>query len=664
MQDGPGPTAVGDLGSRNDYSNQVEWGAPRDITSLSFEDFDQAGEVFRIGQSVYRTTGKTAGQGGMGVAYLIERREDGKRDTERCVAKLYWDQLLEHVEHDETAQAHFQHNVDVLRRLRGIRDIHIMPIYAAEPLGANFLLISPYLGEPLSTLVDLDLSPRQRVAMVLQAVRGLRTLHDHHIVHNDFTPQNILVGDPEKHAAVLFDFDLAVATDMLGEPTYLEHYAERIIGAPEYSVSPEVLDPLLVRQKIRPQRDIYAVGTALWSMFTDASVYGEAPDLASLLRRIADGVVKCGQSYIDFPDEVPRAVRAIITRCLERDPMDRYPSTDALVRDLEVAQQELSQKSRSRFRTTLSYVRPERSVRIGDVIDQRLDPSVSADEIRRAQNVLARYGYVLEKSLGRSKDHPIYVAAPDPNLVVTGRFTGVNTYRKVVTAIDMRPLADADEFAVEWLGCIMPILERVRTEHLTALHQCVVDRPSATLLLFSEHIDDPRFGNALDGQDLSLREALGLGIIVVDQVARLHEHGLAHNNVALSSLMFKGFARTGEAHAFFVGLVDPSFAGEDLLRDVQRLAGIVGGFFGPAALSEAGPDQRRHIQSLSQRLEAVARGTSGVPAIGALERMLGDALAALERNFAVVREHGGDPVGFAGLLVRRALYRRLWASPS
>ncbi len=637
-----------------------DWGMPRDLSSLTAGHFEMSGEVFRAGDDLYRTTGESVGEGGMGVAYFVDRQEAGGRAT-RAVAKLYWSHLIERTDHDPVARRHFEHNLEVLRRVRGIHDLHLMPLWATESIEDNFLVISPYKGEPLATLLDEELSPQERVGMVLQATRGLRTLHAHSIVHNDFTPHNILVGGADEQT-VLFDFDLSVATDLLQEPTYQGHFDGRVIGSPEFSVSPEVLDPLLVRGPIAPQRDIYAVGTTLWSMFTDASIYGDVPDLAALLARIAGGMVKNGVSSIEFPEEVPRPVRAIIARCMELDPGDRYPDTGALILDLERAHTQLSPRSRSRFRTTLGYVQPERGVKLSDVIDRRVNPSVTADEIRRVQSVLQRFGYLVERSLGRVKGHPIFVVAPDPNLVITGRFRGVNTYRKIVTCIDVRDRDDADDYLLEWTGFVMPILDSVRTQHLTALHRVEVDRPSGSLLLFSEHIADPRFGGDLADQELSLREGLGLGFIVVDQVARLHEHGLAHNNVALSSLLFKGYARTGEAYPFFVGLVDPSFAGEDLLRDVQRLAGMAAGFLHPSAVAEAGPDHRRQVEELTGELSSISQGAVALPPVDRLRHEIGDALAAVEPNFGVVREHDGDPVGFAHMMIGCALYRRLWKS--
>ncbi|HTM19715.1 MAG TPA: protein kinase [Kofleriaceae bacterium] len=633
-----------------------DWGEAIDLDQMTVEMFRLPGTVFTTGEATYRTTGEAIGEGGMGVALLLERRVPGRADS-RAVAKLYWDELLARVGRDPIAQKHFEHNTEVLRRLSRIDDIHLMPIYCAHAIGENFLIISPFLGQPLTTVIDEEMSPRERVGLVLQAVRGLRTLHEHGVVHSDFTPHNILVGDPREHAAVLFDFDLSVAVDLIDGASYHEHYQGRIVGSPEFSLVPELLDPVLVRVPVSPLRDLYAVGTTLYSMFTDVSIYGDSPDLATLLRKIADGVVRGGVATFDFPDEIPRPLRAVITRCLERDPAQRYPDTQALVHDLERAHAQLSTRNRSRFRTTLTYVHGERTVGLKAVIEERSDPTVTPEEIRLAQSALQRQGYIVERSLGRVKGHPIYVAAPEPTLVLTGRFNGPNTYRKIVTAIDLGARPDGDTLAADWLERIGPVLAQVRTEHLTPLHRVAVDEPTARLLLFSEYLDDVRFGTDLAQCELELHEALALGVIAADQVARLHEHGLAHGNVGLEALLFKGFAADAECSPLLVGLVEPTFEPADRLRDVQRLAAMVCELLPPSVSAEATGGFAR----VATELDNIAHGVAAVPSIAGLAERIRRALGHLDDNFAVLCEHAGDPVAYARLLVRHTLYRRLWS---
>ena len=88
----------------------------------------------------------------------------------------------------------------------------------------------------------------------------------------------------------------------------------------------------------------------------------------------------------------------------------------------------------------------------------------------------------------------------------------------------------------EWLARVQPAVTRVRKGFLTVLYRAVHDREARQLLLFSEHVDDPRFGTDLLDASLTLEEVCGLGLIVAHSVARLHEVGLAHNNVEPRSL--------------------------------------------------------------------------------------------------------------------------------
>ncbi len=621
------------------------------------------GVVFATHEARYRTMGKPVGEGGMGTAFLLAREDPSTGEVTAAVAKLFREELMAQIAQDPASRRHFDHHLDVLARVEQIDDLHVMPLYASSSVRDNHLLLSPFLGPPLIELLLADeLSPRQRVGLVLQAARGLRTLHEHRIVHGDVTPNNILTGDPSARAAVVFDFDLSVVLDLIGGVSYLDHYEERVVGSPQYSIPPEMLDPVLVQRPVSFQRDIYSIGTALYGLFTDVPIYGDAPDLPSLLRRIAEGVVRHGVSRIEFPDDLPMAIRSVIVRCLERDPLDRYADTQELVRDLERAHHQMSAKGRSKYKATLTYGYGQKLLKLNDIFKGRRDDSVGIDEIRRAQTTLARHGYLLEMSLGRVKGHPIYTAAPDPVLLASGRFNEANTYRKIVTIIDLRGKPDPEAFVAEWLGRIKPILDKVRMAHLTALHRVAIDRESHELLLFSEYLDDPRFGTELARHELTLHEALGLGLIIVDQVQRLHEHGLAHNNVTFASLLFKGFPETGEAKPTFVGLVAPSFASDALAEDVHCLAGIVQSLLPTSRLDELPDDRRPSLEALAGNLDALATGSVTVPPIAGLRMLIEDGLTLIEDNFGVVRANGGDPVAFAHMMVRHSLYRRLWKS--
>ena len=640
-----------------------DWSSPRTLASLRSADFDAPGCVFEAEGTIYRTTGERVGQGGMGHAYHIDMLRPGEPTPLRAVGKLYrWEYLLQ-LRQDESARRFFDHGTRVLERLRGMRDLHLLPVLAAAPIGDNYLVVTPYAGESLVGLVLQDqVSPAERVQLLLGAVRGLRAMHEAHLVHGDFTLRNILIHTKgeDRRNALLFDFDLSLALDELGGASYAAYYGGRIVGAPEFSLTPEQLDPVLEQLPITPARDFYAVGTALYGLFSDGSIYGDAGDLPSLLEAITDGVVREGKSKVPFPDDMPQPVRAIVNTCLERNPALRYPNTTELVRALERATAQLSASAAGRHRQTLGYVRVERKRGLADVFAERADASVPFETIAAMMQVVARHGYVVEKSLGRVKRHPIFLVAPDPTLLATGRFPDSNLYRKVVTAIDLSSRPDAEAYVATWMGRIVPVLQGVRQQVLTALHKVVYDRPSGQLLLFSEYLADPRFGADLAKHRLPLDEALGLGIIVAAQIARLHEHGLAHNNVTLASLLFKHLPETGQVKPMFVGLVEPAFDPAAMEEDVRRLAGVLEALIARSRVNEAAPEHRPRLEELLDYLRALMRGEGSAPMIGQLVDVLQQGLSLIEPNFAVVRRYGGDPVAFAHTITRHALFHYLW----
>ena len=93
---------------------------------------------------------------------------------------------------------------------------------------------------------------------------------------------------------------------------------------------------------------------------------------------------------------------------------------------------------------------------------------------------------------------PIFMAAPNPELVAQGQFPDSNTYPKIVTAVDLNREQSAEQVVDLWLGGYLPILRAARQGLLTSLYRVVHDEPTGFLLLFSEFVDDPRFGTELD----------------------------------------------------------------------------------------------------------------------------------------------------------------------
>ncbi len=639
-------------------------GTPRSLAELTSASLELPEIDFTDGSHLYTTSGRRVGHGGMGSVWRVERRplDAPEAPPEILVAKTFREEYLALLKEDRQAKRRFDHFSRVLVELHAIDHPNVLPMLFMAPIADNYILVSPLAGTSILTLVNQrPLSAHARLALFVDGLRGLAALHEHGIVHRDFTLNNVL---ERAGGAAVFDFDLSVIPMLLSpeERSYAAYYQGRIVGSPEFSVGPELLDEALAEGQVSPAIDTYSAGTALYALFTEQSIYGEVPDLVSLLYRIADGIAHRDSSQIIFPPNLPEVLYPIVQKCLQREPEQRYADAHELLAAVEEVLPQLPyEEVHSVVRKPLQFAYTDAVAGQdgGTPTGGRRHPEVSAAEFERMQATIGRHGYLIDAALGRVKGHAIYLARPDPELVSTGHFPEENLYPKIITAIESA--TQPPEFLANWLGRIHPILMRARQGYLTTLYKVFHERSAGQLLLFSEYVDDARFGGDLVSQQLGLEEALGLGLIVALTISRLHEHGLAHNNVRLESLLFRGQRDLGRVQSLFVGLVEPSFAPEALLADVQNLAGMIHGWIRPARLDALRPTVRPVLERLHTRLVKIAAAEVRIPTMQSLVHLVADGLAAIEPNFDLVRVHGGNIFAYADMLVRHSLFNRLYA---
>jgi serine/threonine protein kinase len=153
------------------------------------------------------------------------------------------------------------------------------------------------------------------------------------MVHRDFKPANVLVGDDGRVRVV--DFGLAraqldVRDDAGATPTFLDGVTQAgvLVGTPAY-MAPEQFHGA----PSDPRADQYAFCTAMYEAF-----YGELPFVASDVRALC-ALKKTGK----VPDPPhhrgggvapPRELLAVIRRGLSADPADRFAAMPDVLREL------------------------------------------------------------------------------------------------------------------------------------------------------------------------------------------------------------------------------------------------------------------------------------------------------------------------------------------
>jgi serine/threonine protein kinase len=550
-----------------------------------------------------------------------------------------------------------------MARIQAIEHPNILPTYVSAPIADNYLFVTPRMGMTLlEAIAKHNLTPRARTKLLAQALEGLATLHAARLVHRDFTLRNILV-DEGANVAYLFDFDLAMSLDDIGTQTYRNYYKGRIFGSPGWSVAPETIDQALMDTSINTSLDIYAIGGALHGLFTEKLLYGEADDMWALLIRIAEGVVVGGRSKVFYPDTFPSVLRSVIEGCLERDPAARFGSVQAVIQELrallrELPDEEGRRESRRRMETNADE---DRARAIAAVTENTGDPSITQQVVASAESAVWEWGYNIERSLGRVRGNPIFLSSPRQDLVQSGQFPDANIFPKLVTVIDLTKVADPREYVENWQRYFWPILKRVRQGLLTSLHKVIYDAKTSTLLLFSEYVDEPHFGERIGEMDLHTDGALALGFLVIRQVAALHEHGMAHNNISPGALLFKNVQATRTVVPAMVGLVDPAMGTEAMQGDCRALAGMVLTWLRPNRIAALHPNIKPMFEALRTKLSTWAFDKSAPAAtIDQLMALVSDGLALVDYNFSVLRDSGGDLQEYSLLLISLRLYHLLW----
>jgi serine/threonine protein kinase len=642
------------------------WVETTSIGTLRSDDLARPGLVFRYNRYLYRTNGSHLANGGMGTVYELERRDDDSGVVERVVGKVFHSNYLYQLRTDEVTRRDHHNNLAAMARIAAIEHPNILPTYVSAPIADNYLFVTPRMGMTLLEAIGKhNLTPRARTKLLVQALEGLSTLHAARLVHRDFTLRNILVDDGA-NVAYLFDFDLAMSLDDVGAQTYRNYYKGRIFGSPGWSVAPETIDQALMDSTITTSLDIYAIGGALHGLFTEQLLYGAADDMWALLIRIAEGVVVGGRSKVHYPEGFPSVLKGAIEGCLERDPNQRFPSVQAVVSELRGLLRELPDETRRESKRRLqTSVDEEKKKAISAAMASVPDPSITEDVVRAAELAVWEWSYSVERSLGRVRGHPIFLATPRPDLIASGQFPDANTFPKLVTVIDLTKINDPRTFVENWQRYFWPILKRVRQGLLTSLHKVIYDANSSSLLLFSEYVDEPRFGNRIADHDLLVDGALALGFLVIRQVAALHEHGMAHNNISPGALLFKSVPATRQVIPAMIGLVEPAMGAEAMSGDCRALAGMVLEWLRPNRVAALNVAIKDTFEALRGKLTTWAFDkTAQTPTIDQLIAVISDALALVDFNFGVLRDSGGDLQEYALLLISLRLYHLLWTTPA
>lgn len=263
-----------------------------------------------IGQTIshYRIL-ERLGAGGMGVVY---KAYDQKLD--RIVALKF---LPSASTTSPQAKARF---IVEAKAASALESAHICTVHeiGETETGELFIAMTCYEGRTLKQrIAEGPLPPVEAANIGTQIARGLAKAHERGIVHRDIKPANAIVTN--EGVVKILDFGLA---KLAADPEITQTAAGTTMGTPSY-MSPEQADGLAVD----PRTDLWSLGVVLYEMLA-----GHRPFHGANPQAIRTAVARGAPPRLKH---VPAELERVISRCLQKDREQRYPSAEEVIRDLE-----------------------------------------------------------------------------------------------------------------------------------------------------------------------------------------------------------------------------------------------------------------------------------------------------------------------------------------
>ncbi len=266
------------------------------------------------------------GEGGMGVVHLAEDTRLGRRVAVKALPPRFT--------RDERRRRRLRREA---RAAASLAHPGIATVYALEEFDGALCIVSEYVpGETLrQELAAGPLPPADLLDTATAIARALAAAHEGNVLHRDLKPENVIrVRDTgiEDAGIKIVDFGLA----RFGDPDAGAGSATQLTAPGAMLGTPGYMAPEQIRgEPVDFRADIFAFGVLLFELATGSHPFTSATPVSTVARVLEATPPDLRQ----LAPACPAALAAVIRRCLQKEPEQRYGSTRELVDDLTGARQ-------------------------------------------------------------------------------------------------------------------------------------------------------------------------------------------------------------------------------------------------------------------------------------------------------------------------------------
>jgi eukaryotic-like serine/threonine-protein kinase len=258
---------------------------------------------------------RVLGQGGMGVVVLAEHIEL----RERVAIKFLLDEASESPELSER----FLREARAAVRIKSEHVVRIIDV-GRLPSAAPYMVMEYLEGQDLSQRLLVGPVPiDDAVDYVIQCCEAMQVAHRAGIVHRDLKPANLFLTQRPDGSQLIKVLDFGISKIKSTDAAQLRlTQTQAMMGSPLY-MSPEQMRS---SRDVSASADIWSLGVILHELIT-----GDVPFMGATFPEVLVQVMSAEPPRLGtLRAGVPDGLEAVVLRCLEKDPGDRYSSVAAL----------------------------------------------------------------------------------------------------------------------------------------------------------------------------------------------------------------------------------------------------------------------------------------------------------------------------------------------
>ena len=260
---------------------------------------------------------KLIGEGGMGEVYSAEHIHIDKK----FAIKLLKQEIVSNAE----AVTRFRQEARSSSSI-GHRNIIGIDDFGQLSDGRIYMCMELLNGAALNDMIQQPMSADRLLNILIQTGHGLAAAHAKGIVHRDMKPENIFVtiGPSNEDVPKILDFGIAKVSGNEGG-NHLTRTGT-IFGTPFYMAPEQALG-----NPVDARTDIYAMGVIMYECFAGSLPFQGESFMGILTQHITTEPEPVIQRAQKAGRALPMGLAEIITRCMQKNPAQRFSSMDELV---------------------------------------------------------------------------------------------------------------------------------------------------------------------------------------------------------------------------------------------------------------------------------------------------------------------------------------------